>query len=456
MAGRALDSTVAAIDIGSTWTKLALYSPRIEKLAEERVRTPLAGEGLYDASTLLGIIDALIGKAKSRGARAIGISLFRASPLAFAPGGRPLSPIVSWLAWRERAEAHSSMPLAGKILSRLPLLGKALRPESPLPIIAWLSRQHPEARAWTLDSLLLERYEGRYESTYSHAALTGAVSPWSLKPMGWALRAAGAPRGFQAPRIVHDRIEGKTLSAVTADQQAAMIGSSCTSPDCVKITLSTGCFADRPLPGRLPRRLGGHVPLIIPLPSGYIYGLEASVPGLGLALEWAAQALGGFERLQEATPSDCREWRGQLLLRTGKWPGQTLLLLGPGRPRSPGEIVCAAIAGAALQCAAVAVRLGEARRYAITGGAASIPLLLRLLSALLPGRSEYCGRDASLRGVAMLAAGIEPPPGAGGLCKPLGRGGVVSRRIGGIARALGDLSMEDVRLLVIEALGAGT
>ena len=443
------EGAVAAVDVGSTWTKLAVYGPGGETVHAVREPTPRAGRGLYDAGRLLELLRKLIARARSEGAESVGVSLFRASPVAFKPGGKPVSPIVSWLAFEERRLAQESMPLTARILARAPVVGKAFRPQSPLPLIAWLSKRHPGARVWTLDALVADALAGRYASAASHAALTGAVSPWSLRPMRWALRAVGA-RGLEVPEIVHDTMIGGPLSAVVADQQAAMLGSSCAEPGCVKLSLGTGCFADKPLPGK-PPRLGGGIPLVVPLPGGGLrYGVEASVPGLGVALEWAAAALGGFERLGRLRPEHCGRWRGELVLRLGGWPGRTVFLLGPSRPEGWESLACAAAVGAALQCAGAAASLGDARRYVLDGGGMRIRMVSLLLSRLLPGEVERC-TGSSLAGAAVLAGARH----ARARCESVGRGVVAAGRLLALTRALEEdpgWAVEEAGRLVRELL----
>ena len=406
----------AGIDIGTTMVKLALYDTGWSQVAVYKTRAPLEYRGSragHDPHRLLETLKLMAGKAYRLGARLAGLSVYRASPLAWDSSG-PLSDVVLWLDRERRHKAYESMPLAARLASRLPVAGQALSMWSPLPVIAWLQARHA-GKAWTLDAFLLDRYAGEYATVASVASLSGAFNPYTLKRLDVMLRLARA-RPELTPRLTGETsvsfsLEGIKVGSLVADQQAALIGASCLDGGCVKLSLGTGAFATMALPGRPPLLTGGLTPLVVALiDEKPVWGVEAMAPGLGIAVEELVAAAGGFSLLEEATPEGClEEWTGTLLLPGPalRRRGEMSIVATPGLPGLRGmPAACGAVVSAALIAAGLVGRGPmRGRRVRAVGGLTRLRVVRDLVAAAA-GRSieYYPGVEASARGAAMLAA----------------------------------------------------
>ena len=278
---------VAGVDVGTTRVKLVVFDEEGRVVESLVLRSPLAwsrGLGVHGASALRGLLLGLVDRARRRGALAVGVSLYRASAARWAPGGSPSTPVVLWLDRVAHLAGWRRLPwLSRALLSRLPLLGRAFSPYGPLPLIRFLwEHAGPGERVWTVDAPVAEWLGAGFVSEPGSAALTGLVDPWSLRPLGVVAAAAGL-RGLPFPRVGEsvfwDRPRG--VAALVADQQAALTGSPCRGGGgCVKLSLGTGFFADRPLVGRPPRLLPrGLVPVVLHRVGGRVeYGLESMAP----------------------------------------------------------------------------------------------------------------------------------------------------------------------------------
>lgn len=409
------EARVAGVDLGTTRAKLVIYNEGLEKISQYSIPQPLTrgrnGRAYHDPQGLISNLETLISKARSEGARAVGVTLYRASVTAWRPGPKPLEPVILWLDRYHHRDAYQGLPALGRVASHLPVYNKILSPTSPLPLISMLAREHPGARVWTVDALLRETLGAGFTSSPSHAALTGLINPRGLKPIPLAAGLAGLPRGFEAPDVGETLLpRGSRAQALTADQQAGLIGLGLARGcwGCVKLSLGTGAFADRPIRGEPPLFTGrGLIPLVLYRVHGRTgYGLESLVPGAGEGLRGIIEAVGGFQGVHELTLNDCREWSGALLIPypAGRgagmgWDIGALLGLPAGR----WDLVCASIIGVALSSAFIASLHEGVERYYLTGTVARIPLVRQLLEKLLPGETIWCPEDPTPRGAAILA-----------------------------------------------------
>ncbi len=405
---------VAGIDVGTTRIKLVLYDTGWEPVSVYKISAPLYYRGsraVHDPHRLLEALKSMAGKAERLGSRLAGLSVYRASPLAWR-NREPLSDVILWLDREMRLQAYESLPLAARLASRLPIVGQALSPRSPLPTIAWLQARY-NARAWTLDSFLLDAYSGEYATVASIASLSGAFNPYTLKRLNPLLRLAQADAGL-TPRLTGEtgvslNLEGLRVRALIADQQAAVVGVGCLHGGCVKLSLGTGAFATLALDRRPPVLTGELTPLVVALlDEKPVWGVEAMAPGLGIAVEEAVTAAGGFSLLKDVSLRECMdEWAGTLLLPGPVMRGEYSIIATPGLPGLRGRpAACGAVLSASMIAAGLVNRgaLGE-RKVRAVGGLTRLQVV-RDLIAEAAGRSiEYYPRlEASARGAAMLAA----------------------------------------------------
>jgi glycerol kinase len=468
VAGEAL---AAGIDVGTSRVKLYVYDSEGRLVLEKAKPSPLhwaRGEAWHDSSSLKRVIEEFAGLASDRGARAVGISLYRASVAAWRPGGSSASRIILWLDRRLHREAWRGLPLRGRLASRLPVYGRILAPYSPLPLIASLRRRlGPGWRVWTLDALVHEWIGAGYVSEPTGAALTGLVNPRNLKPIPLASWLAGAG-GAEWPLIGHNTLPQpyNGVTAIISDQQSGLVGLGCLRPGCLKLSLGTGFFADRPLEGPPPLVGGaGLLPIVVyRTPSrGMLWGVEAYAPGAGLGVEGFVEAIGGWPRLESASLEACSEWEGGLIIPYPSGPGAGLgahRVVVAGNPliRGGWDAVCSVIGGIVSVAAMLASEAaGPARDLYLTGSIAGIRLVRALISAAADQRVWYCEEDPTPRGAAILAAeamGGELPPAG---CVELGKGGGGLRRISeafrcvirrGVLDREADACLEDLRSLL--------
>ena len=416
----------AGIDLGTSRAKLRVYDEEgrlVERADRPEPLHKQGGKAWHDPEELKKILGELMNIAREAGARAIGVSLYRASVAAWRPGGEPVTRIILWLDRDLHRRAADLLPLPGRIARRLPIYNRVLAPWSPLPLIGMLHRENPGARVWTADALLLEWLGHGYKSEPAAAALTGAINPASLRPVPLALRLAGAS-GLEVPEIGYNVLEPGPhgVSAMLPDQQAALVGLGC-GTGCVKLSLGTGFFADTVLPGKPPiPPPRGLVPLVVyRVPGETRWGLEALAPGAGYAVDSIVRAIGGWGEIGGLSPEDCKDWPGAILIPVySPHPAFPRLsrpvLVGPLSGRGRAEIACAAIMGAVGLAVhtlhLLASKAGRPSRIVITGGLTRLPLIRALLGEALPGPLEACPEDLTPRGVAALAAravGLSPP-----------------------------------------------
>jgi len=395
--------------------KLVVYDESFAPTEKILLPSPLRVKGLrtwHDPWELLNNIKMLVGKAERIGVRALGIALYRASPAAWRPGGEPLSNIVLWLDREFREEAVKLLPLLAKIASRLPVVGVAFSPASPLPAMSILRREYG-GRVWTIDSLVAEWVGAGFVTVASVASLTGIFHPTSLRRLTPLASLAGIPAN-EIPLLVGEaevegRISGVKVSAIAADQQAALIGLGCLEVGCVKLALGTGGFATSPHV----IRFEGVQPLTVLLHNGRVYaGSETMIPGIGMVVERLAPLLGGFREMEAVDGIKClEEWNGGVLAmisRPHSTPGGHLpTLFIPLIPEKPSWLSCSIVIGLGLTIVSLLaphVRVLKPRVMAV-GGLSRIRGSLDITAAALGLTIEsYPHIEASARGVAFLAA----------------------------------------------------
>ena len=104
----------AGIDLGTTRAKLVVYDDGFNPVYYAARPSPLEtgpGRATHDPQRLLQLVHELAAQAGKRGARALGIALYRASPLAWTPPRDPLTPVILWMDWERRLEAVERLPV---------------------------------------------------------------------------------------------------------------------------------------------------------------------------------------------------------------------------------------------------------------------------------------------------------------------------------------------------------
>ncbi|BAN89697.1 carbohydrate kinase [Aeropyrum camini SY1 = JCM 12091] len=367
-----------------------------------------------DATVLIGRVREMLEKAGRSGCSVVGLSVYRGSVVAWRRG-EPLGGVVTWMDSRG-LEEYSRLPPLARLASKTPVLGKALQPGSPALVIRRLWLSHPGARVWSVDGFLSDLLTGEFTSDPGQAALTGLISPYSLKPLASVIRLLGLG-GLELPRLhFHDtplsRVDGVAVGPMVADQQAASIGLGCLRAGCAKATLGTGLFIDAPLEGGLPLFTGDLIPVVnLALPGRVCYGLEGFAAGVGMVFDAFARVLGGFGVLEEKAlePGDPAPVVPVLAgLRTPYRPLLRGAVLGVSPGFTAASLAKGLILGTLLTLLTIyrelAGRVGGFRELRIGGGLSRLGLLASSIASAV-GVRVYRSVDYndSARGAALVA-----------------------------------------------------
>lgn len=420
----------AAIDLGTTTAKLVLFDEGLRRLKRLVVRLTLRKSGYkaeHDPIEVASVVRNLLDKAVDMGASAVGIATYRASIVVWrADTGEPLTGIVTWMDRRGECAWHM-LPLRARLASRIPGIGQAFTPESPMVKLAVTvagnrvlrkALAEGKALAWNVDAYIAHRLLGRYASSADNAALTGLIDPRSLEPFTPVLRILGLPQ-LRIPEIVsHDEMIGEwrgvPVAVVAADQQAALWGVDCLDKGCWKVTLGTGFFADAPTGEEIHFRVGGGLIPIIAYTSSdrIIYGLEAYAPGLGTVTQWIIEELAG----SDYSLLNPFKWDGSIVvapyawsLRTPKRLRGSWVVAGSGsitRERIAAALAASITASAVGLVEALTRRLGKPRELVIGGGLSRVPPLVEAIAGSLPRVKVKVSPDGddTARGIAFMAA----------------------------------------------------
>ena len=430
----------AAVDVGTSRVKLYLFDDGLGVVRRASVRAPLERRGyaaVHDAERLAAVVRGMLDRAVDWGASAVGLATYRGSVVVWRlDTGEPVTGVVTWMDRRGLCRWRS-LPLAARLASRVPGVGAAFTPESPMVKLAVTLRESPGLRrgleegrlaAWNVDAYLAHRLLGRLASSADNAALTGLVDPRSLEPYWPVARILGLPR-LRVPEIVgHDEPlgswRGVPVGPLVADQQAAAHGLGALEPGVWKATLGTGFFLDAPTGGRLHFRAPrGLLPVILHhTPKATLYGLEAYAPGLGLVAEALVEGLAGGDY----GLLDPARWTGDPLLAPYPWglrtptriPGAWALAASePPTPRDYAAALAASLAATLKMLHdAIEGRLGRPREVRVGGGLSRArPILAAYAAAArVEVKASPEGPADTAAGAARLAAVAagHPDPGA--------------------------------------------
>lgn len=417
------------VDIGGTGVKAKVYTEDFNVIASTKVNLEfiVTREGFIEHNPMR-LLDALryaINWLKGYNVKVAGISTYRASIIAWDREGTPLTNIITWL--DPRGKDVVSKPLY-RVLRLLPVLGKILRPDSPAVKIKWLLESRPELKSrilrgeayiGTLSSYISYVISKRYVNDLSNEALTGLIHPVTLKRLNVVYSLLKIPEVIN-PEVIDNvgyigSLNGVDIVALIADQQAALIGSSCLSQKCLKITSGTGIFVDAPVEHfTIPK--GNLIPLVVYNIKGRrLYAIEGFTSIGGSVVDWLLR-VGLIRDLEELDVIALRSGNPVVFI-----PSLSRTLMPWFRDHSSGliyglslshgreDMVRGALEGMALTVydllSIVESSVGRRDVIRADGGLSNSIVYLKLLASLC-GRSieRVKGVDATSRGVAMLVA----------------------------------------------------
>ncbi len=425
---------VVVLDIGSTRCKAALWrgGESLEVICSLEA-PPLSGvdpvrEG--DGEQLWEVANAALETARRAVPAPIqmGLTAQRSSFLVWnASDGKPVSPLFSWQdrqaeAWCAR---HSHL---GSMLEAQ--TGLRLSPHYFAPKLAWLMEQDAAIqkglhegwlRAGTLDSFLLWRWSGGAvfvtDPTMAARTLLMALgeADWSEALLG----TFGIPRSA-LPTIrpsmgVGTRIsEEMTLRAAISDQAAGLIGALGEEQGASLVNLGTGGFVLKPT-GSAPTQASGY--LCGPYcagPGGMRFALEGTINGIGPALDSFGAIAMPSPRLDEPAVFCLPDTAG---VGAPYWrPDLPQTYSAPGASLSAGARRRLFLEGVLFRLLEIVddLEAGEAgSKIYLAGGMTREPMLATGLASLVEAEVRLLDeREATLLGIARLAAGVSAP-GAG-------------------------------------------
>ncbi len=444
----------AVMDVGTTGVKLAVYDEGLSRVYYERVSVgferTVEGYVEQNAAKLAEVVKGFARKAKSLGARKLGVCTYRASVLAWSKDGAPLTNIITWIDGRGR-EVVEKLPGYAKLLRNVSgALSQILSPDSPAVLMRWILDhveglrervERSDAYLWTVDSYILYTLTGKFYSDATNAALTGLIHPRNLEEIDIVFSLLKLPR--RTPEVVDNVVdagsfEGLDVSVLIADQQSASVAVGALREGAIESVHGTGSFVEQ-CTGKFAMVGGGLVPVIIlSLDGRRVYGVEGFVRTTGSIVEWLREA-GFFSSYEEMEGLASRASRGVLVLpafggfRCPRAPRLRGLITGlhPGVGR--GEVVAGLAWGVALHIAyiirEIRKRVGAPRSplWASGGYSQSDYFLQVLADATGLKVARPVDVESSCRGVAKLLAladgrisrkELEEPPPPGKVFEP--------------------------------------
>jgi len=430
------------IDEGTTAVKAALFDTRLRPVGRGARRIvgvchPRPGRVEKDPLEILQAVVETVDevlRAAPGPVVACGLDHEGESVLAWdAVSGEPLTPVV---VWQDKRSEEILSELAGDAEEIRRRTGLPLDPYFSAGKLAWLlrhdatvagARARGTLRMGTVDAFLCERLGAGFATDASTASRTqllalGGASwdPWLLERFGVpgdALPPVGDTTGSLGV-LRHASWPGDVpLTARACDQQAALAGAGCVVPGRVKATYGTGVFVLAYAGGGAPTATGGLLPTVAWRVGGRdAFALDGGVFAAGAMLDWLAGGLGLAQSAAEL---------GVLARGAGDARAVRVLpaLAGLGAPwwmsearavisGIDGGTTAAHVARAAFQGIAwrVADIVGEIARTTavealrVDGGLTNEPLLLQLQADAIGVPVETGAADATVLGVAALAA----------------------------------------------------
>lgn len=415
--------SVLVVDIGSTGVRAAVVrqDTSIEHLHYREVLpdSPIQGFMQYDAAALaaaiLEVSRAALGEAGA--VDAVGITNQRATTVLWDRStGKPLGPAVSW----------QDLRTVGMCLA-LRVQGLRVAPNTSASKLAFLldmadaDRSRAEAgglcfgtidtwAAWVLS-------DGSVHATDpSNAAVTGLLH---TDGSGWdpvLLEALRVPEAVLPQIVDSSGVFGAAgalpgappLAGIAGDQQASLMGQSCTTPGQAKATFGTGGMLDvcvgSERPGFETRGEAGCYPVIAwRVDDTTTWGVEAAMLTAGSAVTWLRDDLGLISSAEESASvaAECEHtddvWFVPALVGIGTpdWDfGARGTLLGLTRGTGRAQVVRAVLEGIAhrgadlLEAAEADAGL-RVDALRVDGGVSANPVFVQALA-------DACGRPLEL------------------------------------------------------------
>jgi glycerol kinase len=335
--------SILVIDVGTSAVRAAIVTAEgsVEMVHRLAVSPSIPFPGLVEIDAAVMARSALeVGQAAleafARPVAGVGVTTQRASAVSWdRRNGQPLGPVLGW----------QDLRTAGTCLEKQ-AEGLNFSPSESATKFSWLLDQmNPELRshavvgtvdtwiAWNLSAGAL------HVTDPSNAGVTGL---YDLSTDGWdteLLSALGIDQG-QMPSIVdssgHMGVAsvlpgGPPLCALIGDQQASLVGQSCTRRGLAKATFGTGGMLDVCLgddrPARAERQKAGCFPIAAWSRHGEItWGLEAIMLAAGNAISWMVDDLGIISdpAESESVAGECEDTNGVVAVPA---------LLGYGTPQ---------------------------------------------------------------------------------------------------------------------------
>ncbi|MGB9785835.1 MAG: FGGY-family carbohydrate kinase [Infirmifilum sp.] len=304
----------AVIDVGTTGIKLSVYDLDGRLIHNEKfiLGYEKLASGLIEQNSreILKVVKGFARRAKDKGAKNLGLAVYRASVVAWDKSGEPLTNIITWIDGRGNSVLRG-LPVHVKALRSISKpLSYILSPDSPAVLMKWIYEnisglrekvKEGEAFLWTLDSYLLYNISGKFLSDATSITLTGLVHPRNFRDIGLVYEILGLPKLL--PEVVDNveeigELEGLKVNAVIADQQAAAVGLGVVKRGRLESVHGTGSFLELCTGDyRMPE--AGLIPIVILKDQGSItYGVEGFLRTTGSVVDWL-RSIGFFKDYEE-------------------------------------------------------------------------------------------------------------------------------------------------------------
>ena len=299
--------SILVIDVGTSSVRAAIVEPDGSVAHVRRRATPasvpFAGLVEFDPAVLAtAALETAAETMAAAGGRpeAVGVTTQRASTVAWdARTGEPLGPGLGW----------QDLRTVGKCLE-LQAEGLRFSPSESATKFAWHVEQAgaaagPELRLGTVDSWIAWTLTqgDRHVTDATNAGVTGLYSAATGRWNPVAMEKLGLDIAW-LPTIVDScgelgtasALGGLPLCALAGDQQASLIGQSCTRPGLAKATFGTGGMLDMCLGTERPaadvRTDRGCFPIVAWQIAGAVtWGSEAIMLSAGTAVDWLVEDL---------------------------------------------------------------------------------------------------------------------------------------------------------------------
>ena len=373
--------TVLVIDVGTSSVRAAIVGPdgTVEHVSRRPLppSVPMPGLVEFDPAAMAAAARDAAAETLAAAGRAgaapgaVGITTQRASTVAWdAATGHPVG---AGLGWQDLRTVGTCLEMQAK--------GLRLSPSESATKFAWHVEQARAAgvspadlRLGTVDSWLAWSLTGRHITDATNAAVTGLyrITAGDWRPD--ALEALGLEREW-LPEIVDSTGHLATvtglgtaggagplpLQALIGDQQASLVGQSCTRPGLAKATFGTGGMLDVCLgddrPDRAERTTAGCFPIVAWQKDGAVtWGSEAIMLAAGSTVDWLVEDLGmlGSAADSEAVAASCEDTGGVVMVPallgfgTPQWDfGARGAVFGLTRGSSRAHVVRAVLEGVA-------------------------------------------------------------------------------------------------------------